>query len=37
MKHIAPMLFILCAYAFVGTLDYQDALVTEQHVRVAQR
>lgn len=36
MKHIAPILLILAAYALVGTLDYQDAVVTESIV-VAQR
>ncbi len=36
MKPVVSMLLILAAYALVGTLDYQDAVVTES-ITVAQR
>lgn len=36
MKPVVSMLLILAAYALVGMLDYQDAVVTES-ITVAQR
>ena len=37
MKAFAPIILIFAAYLLVGTLDYQDAVITEANVQVAQR
>lgn len=36
MNSVSALILILAAYALVGTLDYQDAVVTES-ITVAHR